>query len=294
MAAQDKGSKSSKPLNSKLLALIVVSIAAVVGVVLVVATLFRSGGFSVVAQGQGNSIEFKFSESRVDLNQVLDKLLAKQKDGDADTASRQRIVSSILQAHGYYYVPSEEVISYLRRMKETDDTRQFIQAVRGLLFDLAGPFSRPATFLNAPDARVLLALDDVYKRNPANPLIAALWEMSLDLKGIFSLRQVNVAVREDKSLKEGTAATCAGSLLLDKVAIVNSSGERLIGVRVAEPKPCEPTSAENMLAGKETALWVSAADMSNLIGAAPALAAGKIQAKLVPIPKRLAAGVLGP
>ena len=286
-------SKVSKALSSKLTGLIIIAVATVVGVVLVVATLYRSGGFSLTAQGQGGSIEFKFSESRIDLNEVLDRLLSKQTEDVADVARRRRIISSILKAHHYYYVPSEDVVAYLREMRETDDTRQFIQAIRGMLYDLAGPFSRPATFLNAPDDRVLLALDDVYRRNPSSPLVAALWEMSLDLKGIFSPREIIVAVRADGSLKDGNAATCAGSLLLDRDAMVSSDEGRLIGVHVVEPKSCQATTAESMLAGKETVLWVSVTDMSNLLGTATPPADGILKAKLVPIPKRLTVGIPG-
>jgi hypothetical protein len=99
----------------------------------------------------------------------------------------------------------------MRDIEETEATRDAVRAVRTMLYDLAGPFARPATFLEARDDRVLLAIDDLYEHNPASPVVAKLWEMSLDMKGIFEPRDIRISIREDKSLASGVAATCAGT-----------------------------------------------------------------------------------
>ena len=177
--------KTHKPrsLNARLFALLSLAIAVIVGIVVVVAIFFRPGGFSVVAQGQGTSLEFKFSDSRVDLGDILDQLL-KQADGAADHATKRRLIALTLQAHGFYSVPSIEAVRTLREIEETDSTREFVRAVRTMLYDLAGPFSRPATFLDAPDDRILLAIDDLFERKPSSPLVAKLWEMSLEMRAL--------------------------------------------------------------------------------------------------------------
>jgi hypothetical protein len=171
-------------------------------------------------------------------------------------------------------------------MEETDGTRDFARAVRATLYDLAGPFSRPATFLEARDDRLLLALDDLLQTNPSSPLVAKLWEMSLDWKGIFFPRSISVSIHVDNSLKKGIAATCAGSVLLGKAAQVTAKSG-FIDVQLNDAKSCEPTSAENLLAGKGAAVWVSPADMNDLIGDGVYPKDTKLEGALSPLPKHL-------
>ena len=64
----------------------------IVGIIVIVAILCWPGGFSVVAQGHGSSIELKFTESRVDLGEMLDRLLSAAGGGN-DSASRRRLVA---------------------------------------------------------------------------------------------------------------------------------------------------------------------------------------------------------
>jgi hypothetical protein len=210
----------SRPLNAKLASLIVIIVGAVVGAAIVVAILYRSGSFSVVAQSQGvGSVEFKFAQNQVSFSEVLDRLLTEQPGSEVDAASRQRLIANILRAHNFYYIPSDDAVSALRRMKETEGTREFMRAVRSLLDDLAGPFSPPNTFVEA-DSRLLQALDDLYNHNPTSPLAVSLWEMNLNLRGIFSPRTIDVSVQVDEGLSDGVAATCTGSPLLGKLGEV--------------------------------------------------------------------------
>lgn len=243
-------------------------IAVIVGIIVLVAILYRPGGFSVVAKGSGSSIEFKFDESRIDLGEMLERLLSAKADDGADSALKRRIVSGVLQAHNFYQVPSIEAATALRRVEESDDTREFVRAVRAMLYDLAGPFSRPATFMDARDSRVLDAIEDLYQQQPASPVVAKLWERSLELEGVFTAREVSVLIREDKNLRTGSAATCAGSMLLYKEGLVRTTEDRLVGLRLDEARPCPSISPEDLLAGKPAKLWVSTADMTNLVGEA--------------------------
>ena len=281
--------KTRKPraLNARLLGLLSLAIAVIVGIVIVVAIFFRPGGFSVVAQGQGTSLEFKFADSRVDLGDILDQLL-KQADGAADPATKRRLIALTLQAHGFYSVPSIEAVRTLREIEETDSTREFVRAVRTMLYDLAGPFSRPATFLDAPDDRILLAIDDLFERKPSSPLVAKLWEMSFEMKGAFALRDIQITIREDKSLRSRVAATCAGSILLGRVGVLRTDEEKQpIEIRVDEARPCVPTSPEGLLAGKKALVWISPSDMKDLIGGAVSTNEKSLHATLMPLPKYL-------
>ena len=115
--------------------------------------------------------------------------------------------------------------------------------MRQLLYDLAGPFARPATFMDASDDRLLLALDDLVANKPSSPLVAKLWEMSLDWKGIFQPRIVKVDIQLDSTLKANVAATCAGSILLEKSAqVANEQGDVGVSVIISKAKPCAATS----------------------------------------------------
>jgi hypothetical protein len=276
-----------RALNTRLLCVLSLAIAAIVGIVIVVAIFYRPGGFSVVAQGQGNSLEFKFADSRVDLGEILDQLL-KQADDAPDPASKRRLIALTLQAHGFYNLPSIEAVRALREIKETDQTREFVRAVRAMLYDLDGPFSRPATFVEAPDDRVLLAIYDLFESKPSSPLLATLWEMSLEMNGVFALRDVQISIREDKGLKNRVAATCHGSILLGRVGVLRTDEEKQpIEIRVDEGRPCAPTSPQGLIAGKRTPVWISPSDLNDLIGGTASTSDKELHATLMPLPKDL-------
>jgi len=267
--------KASGPHLLPSLALVVLAVAAVV----IVAIFFRPGGFSVEGGAQGANIKLAFNDSRVDLSEFLDKLFKKAETGtDAD----RRLVSSILQAHGFYRIPSREAADAFRDIKETENTRDFVHAVRSTLYDLAGPFSRPATFLEADD-RVLDAIDDLYQQKPASPLVTKLWEMSLNMKGIFEPRDIKIFIGEDKSLASGVAATCTGNIWLGRVGLIkmNDNGP-VIGLRIAVPKPCGTHR-----------VWLSPTDMNNLIGNETIGSGQELHAILTPLPANLGPDVSG-
>jgi hypothetical protein len=286
-------SRKPEASSAKLFALGAIFVSVVIGVIVVVAIFFRSGGFSVVAQSQGTSIKIDFAESRIELSQILDQVL-KEAESGTDAPSKRRLLASILSSHGFYRLPSIEAATALRGIEETDDTRDFVRAVRTTLYDLAGPFKRPATFLDADD-RVVSGLDDLNEQQPASPIVAKLWEMSLDMKGIFAPRDVKISVKEDKSLRNGVAATCAGSMLLGRVGLLRLGDEqRLVGLRIDEAKPCGPPSAMDLLAEKKAQVWISPHDMKNLVGDAVLANDKDIAALLTPLPKNLSPENPGP
>jgi hypothetical protein len=218
--------------------------------------------------------------SQITLTEFIDRLESQQPKGFA----------AELQAHGFYRVPSVEAATALRLVEETDDTREFVQAVRGILYDLAGPFRRPATLLDAPDDRMISALTDLFERKPASPVLAKLWEESLNWSGIFSMRKINISIREDHSLKKGIGATCAGSILLDRDTQVSSSDEgQGFTLHIVGRKPCTPTSPLEMLAGEAATVWVSPLDMSALaeVKTSSSTKDHELRATLFPLPTYL-------
>jgi hypothetical protein len=256
-------------------ALIVAAIAAVV----ITAIFFRPGGFSVEGQGQGVTLKLAFNDSRIDLSDFLGQLFKKAENG---TEADRDVLSGILQAHGFYLIPSRQAADKLREIKETETTRDFIHAVRSTLYDLQGPFQRPETFLDADD-RVLDAIDDLYKQKPASPLVTKLWEMSLDFKGVFELRDVRISVLEDKSLSSGVAATCTGKVWLGHNGLIRMDDKGPgIGVRIGMPRPCAIPR-----------VWLSPSDMNNLIGEETLGSGQELQAILTPLPMNLSADVQG-
>jgi hypothetical protein len=267
------------------LALVVVAIAAVV----IIAIFFRPGGFNVEAQGQGVTIKLAFDDSRVDLSEFLGQLLKKAESGtDAD----RHLVSSILQAHGFYRIPSPEAAAELRGIKETETTRDFVRAVRSTLYDLEGPFLRPTTLLDADD-RLLDAIDDLYQQKPASSLVTKLWEMSLDMKGIFEPRDIKISIWEDKSLASGVAATCTGTIWLGRVGLIRIEDEgHWIGPRIEVPRACG-TSADEPHENNKTRVWLSPTDMNNLIGNETFGSGQELRAILTPLPRNLSPEISG-
>jgi len=187
-----------------------------------------------------------------------------------------------LQAHGFYRIPSPEAAAAFREIKETDTTRDFVHAVRSTLFDLAGPFSRPATFLEADD-RVADAIDDLYQQKPASPLVTKLWEMSLDMKGIFEPRDIKISILEDKRLASGFAATCTGNIWLGRIGLIRMDDKRpAIGLRIEVPRACGTSR-----------VWLSPTDMNSLIGDEAFESGQELHAILTPLPANLSPDVRG-
>src|ERR1700687_168291 len=72
-AAMPKTSRKPEGSNARFFGLGIVVVSLVIGVIVVTAIFFRSGGFSVVAQSQGTSIKIDFAESRIELSQFLNQ-----------------------------------------------------------------------------------------------------------------------------------------------------------------------------------------------------------------------------
>jgi hypothetical protein len=272
---------SSGGLSAKLVGVVVIPSFLVglgIGVFGGVMAAKNGGPVTLNMEVAGNKIGVDVKGSQITLAEFIDGLEAKEPKGFA----------AELQAHGFYRVPSVEAATALRQVVETDDTREFVQLIRGILFDLAGPFRRPETLLDAPDDRVISALSDLFDRKPASPVLVKLWEESLNWTGIFSMRKINISILEDKTLRKGVGATCAGSILLDRDNQVSTSeeGAGFTTLHITEKRPCSPTSPLEMLAGKAAVVWMSPLDMSALIEAETPTSTKKneLRATLFPMP----------
>ncbi|MEZ5785149.1 MAG: hypothetical protein R3D62_01385 [Xanthobacteraceae bacterium] len=258
-----KGQRAA-PSRIKLLSLSLVVVG--IAIVAIVAIFFRSGAFSIVAEGQGASIKLDFKDSRVDLSELLDKLLKQ-----ADSSEKRRLVLSILQAHQFYFIPSVEAVTAFRTIEEKSDAAS---ALRRMLYNLEGPFKSPVTFSEA-DARLVTAFNELYQLDPESPVLTKLWEDSLDFKGIFQLRAIKVSLREDARLDSGVAAACAGSVWLDKIGLISiEDGGPTIGTRIDVPMPCG-ASVDDPQAGKEFRIWLASEDMATLLGPRTAWGGGE-------------------
>jgi hypothetical protein len=290
---KQKDGQSPPFVTTKMGALIVLVVGLVVGAALLTAILFRPGSFAVVAQNRGlGSIEFKFNQNQVSFSEVLDALLSEQPGSQVNSSQRKALIANILRTHGFYSIPGDDAVSALRTMEDTERTHAFMHSVRELLYDLAGPFARPVTFSGARDARLLEALEDLARREPASPLVVRLWEMNLNLQGIFSPRAVTASVSIDQTLQPGIAATCNGSPLLEKGGIIQASAksddpQSMIKVFVHKARLCRSPTSEEILGGKEVQLWLAPSDMANLLLRNDAAGEITIKAELLPEPATL-------
>ena len=66
-----------------------------------------------------------------------------------------------------------------------------------------------------------------------------------------------------------------------------SARNGFIDIALDDAKSCEPTSAENLLAGKSAAIWVSPADMDELAGNGIYPKDRGLEGILSPLPKHL-------
>ncbi len=216
-----------------------------------IAITARRSAFRIIVKGSGQEVVFSFDEDKVDFNDLLDKILSEE---DRKT----RLVQYVLRSHNFYYVPSVEVATAISKIEETEETYNFIHALRKLLYNLEGPFSRPKTFVEAGDDRIISAFEDLYIEKPSSPLIAKLWEMSLEWQSLFAPREIKVFIRKDETLEKSTASACIGSLLLNKSALIlTTSKEKFVEVSVNQTQPCQSASPERLLAGEKINIGLS-------------------------------------
>lgn len=256
-----------------------------IGALLVIAiSLFhRSGGFSVIIESAGQRFEVDFEKEQIGLSEMLDEILSETNGNDGSNPSKSKTIVSILSAHGFYHIPSVEAASAIRQIKEDDGTQSFVRDIREILYDLKGPFSRPSTFRKAPDARLLSALDDLNDHEPSSPLVAKLWEMSLEWNGIFSPREVPIKIIKDDNLAYGHASTCRGSILLGKSSIITIDEKPFIEINITKHRPCLPTKSIDLLSGEKATVWISPYDLRDLD--VSELALSETEAVLIPFPK---------
>jgi hypothetical protein len=98
--------------------------ALVIGAVTTAAIMYRSGAVTVDLKSGNNSLSFKVAENRIDFNELLDCLLSERlpdrcstllgQSSNAGDSSRRRVIKTILQDHGFYYIPSDSAVAALR------------------------------------------------------------------------------------------------------------------------------------------------------------------------------------
>lgn len=178
--------------------------------------------------------------------------------------SNPELLKQELAAHGYYFLPSREAAAWIRSLDKdkVDDTNEFANSLRSVLYDLAGPFAEPWTFQGATDDRLLKALEDL---KPSSPLIAQLWVWSLEWKPIF-YPEINVVVKTGESLERGHAAACMGAILADKdIYLRDQSSEHTTTVSVDNlDAQCQGLSASELLSAKPETVWLSKSDYDDV------------------------------
>jgi hypothetical protein len=133
-------------------------------------------------------------------------------------------------------------VTALRGIEEKGDVAR---ALRTMLYNLEGSFKSPMTFSGA-DERLVTALNELCEQDPESPVITKLWENSLDFKGIFQLRDIQVSLREDASLPSGVGATCPDDILFKKSGAIriDREGGGMISLRIDQARFCGASAGE--------------------------------------------------
>ncbi len=154
---------------------------------------------------------------------VLDKAIAAEaKSGTVGE------IDAILASRSYYKLTNPGLTDALARLSPSQPGDDAVaKRLRAMLWDLRGPFELPNT-LRGADERMIKALDDLDapssqvatdKLAQASGLLAAMWNLSLDRKGIFRPRffraKVEVVHRAPASDEDHIVVlACPGSALV--------------------------------------------------------------------------------
>ena len=239
-----------------------------VAAIVVYAIVNRDSAFEASVDSKGR-IVLKFDNNEVSFAQVLDDIF------NAEDASKKNAAEDALAGRGYYHYTDVALVNALRDLQRGEETEEFAVALRGLLYDLHGPFARPDTLSGARDDRLLAAFEDLDPKlsevdpEAVNPLLSALWRMSLNIEGIFRPRAIRAELRSADNVPPRQAAACINSFL-DRKEVFGSIGGELWGVMVEGGRLCSqaPPSVRALLAGWPEELHVAPSDFRRLASAA--------------------------
>ena len=190
---------------------------AVVGVYFIAQTLTAANEGGVVRVGsEGIEVEIPPETDLVDL---LSDLLRPAIPEDADAATRRRIeaqtaaAAAALSSFGYIHPGNDKAADELAAAGffRTNDSRlvdaladlksedPVVREIRGLLYDLRGPFALPGTLAGA-DKRLIDALNDLEsissKTGQISAFLTEMIDLSLDQRGVFKPRTFKAAIQK--------------------------------------------------------------------------------------------------
>jgi|GEM_PF-2457795 len=268
----------------------IIALATIVGL----SIFYRDTGFEVVIDRE-KGITMTFDESEIDLPDLLLDLLAE----DGSSGNHRQMVEAVLERQGYYHMSNLRLADALRTLS-ADDPNGLAAALRELLYDLDGPFAPPHTLAGATDDRLLrealaaleVDLDKIAALTPeaVNPLLASLWEQSLERDGVLKARPIQAVLRPAGNIEPGRAFACDLSMLDNKeVTIVGQGGRLLVEANVF----CDPPAPQprELLGGAVERLWVSREDFAVLAGGEQR---GSMDVRLNPSPRAFRAFVPEP
>jgi hypothetical protein len=249
-----------------------IAIVAVVALAVVVgyAITTRDSGFEVVIDRE-RGVTLSFEERRIELGELLLRVLAE----DGDTSTQRQLAEAVLERQGYYHLGNIRLADALRTLA-ADDPSGLAAELRRLLYDLQGPFATPHTLAGAPDDRLLQAFDaldidfgkaDEVTPEAVSPLLASLWQQSLNRDGVLRPRAIRATLRPAGGIERHRALACTNSVLDGKEVTV-SGGHVLMRFRVDANQFCDRPAPRprELLVGVAERLYVPREDFAELVG----------------------------
>ena len=230
-----------------------IGIAVVAAVVMLLAAVAAMRSGAGIDASVGN---VKFTVKADDsLADILGKAMAKD----------EATVTALLAGRGFFRPTDQRIVREIENLDPADpEDAAVVEALRQMLWNLAGPFRLPDTMMRA-DARLVTAIEEqsATSADPARGLLVAeLIRLSLDRSSIFEVRQFPARLQPLEPLAGPLAgdvamiATCPGSELIGKQGQIWGGGRTVYAEIVADVRlspGCAGTARtiQALLQGKE-------------------------------------------
>jgi hypothetical protein len=236
-------------------------------IVIAVSVVIIVGLFVLVVREKSgdNKLSLMVGDSKLEMTFSGDKIAFQDILGDLFNDERRKKETLALLS-GVYSLYKRDSLDLINSYRTEDNNSELSQALRHLLFDLAGPFKRK--YHHYYDITQISVIDGLKELPYNHPVLENLRELSDRHEGIFVTVMVSVDAYIDNTLLNRDATICEGSKYVGRTIALQNPHDptRVITVSVSDTFPCPVRYRNGQLEERKLLLRINCAAGKQLFG----------------------------